>query len=180
MFEEPKRIAARLGGGIDWCVAGGWAVDLFLGRETRAHEDLDVAVFRRDQARLREIFPGSTWLKLVGDARLPWDGEWLDLPIHQLFGSGIEVLLQEADGNAWRFRRDPAVSMPLSEARLRSFGVPILNPAIVLLFKAKAPRPKDEHDFRALLPALSDPRLAWLRAALERCHPGHAWLRAGR
>jgi hypothetical protein len=70
--------------------------------------------------------------------------------------------------------------MPLSEARLRSFGVPILNPAIVLLFKAKAPRPKDEHDFRALLPALSDPRLAWLRAALERCHPGHAWLRAGR
>jgi hypothetical protein len=28
---------------------GGWALDLFLDRETRRHDDLDVALLRRDQ-----------------------------------------------------------------------------------------------------------------------------------
>jgi aminoglycoside-2''-adenylyltransferase len=34
-----------------WWICGGWALDLFLDRETRRH-DLDVAVLRRDQLAL--------------------------------------------------------------------------------------------------------------------------------
>ena len=29
-----------------WWVAGGWALDLFLGRMTRPHHDVDVAILR--------------------------------------------------------------------------------------------------------------------------------------
>ena len=38
--------AARLLDGVDapWYVAGGWAIDLFLGGERRDHEDLEIAV----------------------------------------------------------------------------------------------------------------------------------------
>ena len=32
-----------------WYVAGGWAIDLFLGRSTRAHSDVDIAILRRDR-----------------------------------------------------------------------------------------------------------------------------------
>jgi hypothetical protein len=68
------------------------------------------------------------------------------------------------------------VSMPLSELGLRSeLGIPILSPAIVLLYKAKSPCPKDDEDFIALLPALGDAQAAWLGEALDRCHPGHPW-----
>ncbi|MCL4541605.1 MAG: hypothetical protein M1396_04620 [Chloroflexi bacterium] len=32
-----------------WFIAGGWAIDLFLGRQTRAHKDVEIAVLRQDQ-----------------------------------------------------------------------------------------------------------------------------------
>jgi Aminoglycoside-2''-adenylyltransferase len=38
--------AARL----PWWIAGGWALDLFLGKGTRAHKDLDIGIFRKDAA----------------------------------------------------------------------------------------------------------------------------------
>ena len=36
-----------------WWIAGGQAIDLWLGRQTRPHLDLDVQVLRRDQHRFR-------------------------------------------------------------------------------------------------------------------------------
>lgn len=36
-----------------WVVCGGWAIDGFLSRLARAHMDVDIAVFRRDQLALQ-------------------------------------------------------------------------------------------------------------------------------
>src|SRR4029078_7200191 len=33
----------------DWWIPGGWALDLWLGRTTRDHADLDIATLRRSQ-----------------------------------------------------------------------------------------------------------------------------------
>jgi hypothetical protein len=55
-------------------------------------------------------------------------------------------------------------------------GIPYLAPEIVLLFKAKHTRPKDEDDFAATVPHLGEARVRWLVDALERVHPGHRWL----
>jgi len=161
-------------------------VDLFLGRQTRMHQNIEVAVLRRDQRLLRQVFDGWTWTKVVpglqGSAKTAWDEhEWLELPTHELHGCArngelLEVLLQEADDAMWRFRREPAVTKPLSQLGLRSaLGIPILGPEVVLLYKAKSPRPKDEEDFIALLPALSEEQVAWLGQGLDLCHPGHPW-----
>src|SRR5947209_14473559 len=49
-----------------WAVAGGWALDLFLSRATRAHTDIDVAIWRSDQATLRSALPA--WSFAVADA----------------------------------------------------------------------------------------------------------------
>jgi hypothetical protein len=183
-FEPPVRMATHFAAhSFPWFVAGGWAVDLFLDRRTRPHEDLEVAVFRKDQRSLREVFASWTWTKAVPGSRMrsAWsDQEWLELPVHELYAHGageeqVEVLLQESDDHRWRFRRELSVSMPLSEVGVRSRGIPILRPEIVLLYKAKAPREKDEQDFVALLPALDAAQATWLIEALERCHPGHPW-----
>jgi aminoglycoside-2''-adenylyltransferase len=44
---------------VPWWIAGGWAIDLFLGRQTREHEDLDVLMLRRDQQAVRTLL--GTW-----------------------------------------------------------------------------------------------------------------------
>jgi hypothetical protein len=34
--------------GVEWWVLGGWGVDALIGEQTRAHKDLDLAVFLTD------------------------------------------------------------------------------------------------------------------------------------
>lgn len=182
------RDAARFfdGVGAPWWVAGGHGLDLFLGRPTREHEDLDVAILRRDQlafqARLAgwDLHVGAGAGKLAG----PWRaGEKVpeERPAAWCRPSpeapwGFELLLSEAEGDAWVFPRDARVRRPLASLGVDVAGVPVLAPEVILLFKAKAPRERDEADFANALPALGEKRKGWLREALEVAHPGHAWL----
>ncbi len=51
--ERLLALLALLGGrGIPTWIDGGWCVDALLGRQTRAHDDLDLAVAREDVERL--------------------------------------------------------------------------------------------------------------------------------
>jgi hypothetical protein len=87
-------------------VAAGWALDLFLGRQTRPHEDLEIGV------------PADRFDEVA------------------------------ARFDTWICRRDPAIRLPSSLLIGRS----------AMLFKAKAPREKDEADFAGVLPMLDGPR----------------------
>ena len=48
--------------GLEHWLFGGWAVDLWVGRLTRAHEDIDVLVWRHDEARVHEALQGAGWV----------------------------------------------------------------------------------------------------------------------
>jgi len=178
-----------------WYVAGGWAIDLFVGRVTRAHEDVEMAVGRPDQAALRAYLAGWTWVKAaprLGAApgedweQAPWaDGEWLAPPLYQVFalppGGGAEdvlgFLLNEVADGAWAYRRNRQIRRPAGEEGLRAHrGIPIMAPEIVLAYKAKYLRPKDQHDFDVSAPLLDTERRAWLGRTLALCHPGHPWV----
>jgi len=69
-----------------WVLSGGWAVDAWLGEETRDHGDIDVSVFAQDAQKLYEHLPG--WQLVGHDATVPndtnelWDGRPLVLPAH--------------------------------------------------------------------------------------------------
>jgi lincosamide nucleotidyltransferase A/C/D/E len=54
VFEILDRLESA---GIDWWLDGGWGVDALLGYETRAHDDLDLAVRAEDIERLLDVFP---------------------------------------------------------------------------------------------------------------------------
>lgn len=55
--------------GIELCVDGGWGIDALLGRQTRAHDDLDVVVQHKDVPALRRL------LTIYGYEELPRESE---------------------------------------------------------------------------------------------------------
>ena len=60
-----RTMSVMSGYGGTWGIAGGWAIDLFLDRQTRPHDDLDVAVLRHDQENLRRHL-GAARVEKVG------------------------------------------------------------------------------------------------------------------
>jgi hypothetical protein len=46
---------------IEYWLFGGWAVDLHLGEVTRTHDDIDVAVWHTDLARIASLLEGDGW-----------------------------------------------------------------------------------------------------------------------
>jgi hypothetical protein len=149
-----------------WFVSGGWAIDLFLGRVTREHGDVEVGVYRRDQARLHEHLHGWTLEKV--DPMPTDDGTWkkwapndvLELPDHQARArkpSGelreFEIFLNESTPAHWTSRRHPDLLREIADVWMTGdLGVPFLPPDVQLLYKAKCCRPKDERDFEHALP----------------------------
>jgi hypothetical protein len=188
-FSEPQDVSRLLQSvRCRWGVAGGWAIDLFLDRVTREHQDIEVAILREDQLMLQEHLASHGWsFECVHGGRLsPWPiGESLQWPSHEIWcrsQSGpvrrLEVLLNERRADAFVFRRDSRIVAPLDHTFIRSKrGIPILAPEIVLLYKAKRPfQTKEQADFSSALDALAPERLQWLIASLTVADPGHAWL----
>lgn len=70
---------------------------------------------------------------------------------------------------------DPATAR--ERDRTQPWRDPYLAPEIVLLFKAKARRDKDEADLALTLPSLTPDRIRWLRQALRIVYPEHEWIR---
>jgi len=56
------RVSDRLEeAGIAYWLFGGWAVDFYVGSVTRAHEDLDLAVWLEDLPRIAELLREDSW-----------------------------------------------------------------------------------------------------------------------
>jgi len=189
-------VAENLGGlRAPFYFAGGWAIDLHLGRVTRDHHDIDALVMRRDHLLLHKVLKQFSLKKIIPhpDGMPPnrgtiveWPaGERLELPVHQLnaYRAGesepaFQVMLAESSNGDWIFRRNPNVRMPISKMGFHPlWGLPYLAPEIVLLFKEKHLEPRDRVDFDHAIPALSADARQWLRDAIEKTHPGHEWLK---
>jgi hypothetical protein len=179
----PAEIAGRLRGvEAQWYVLAGWALDLFLGRQTREHEDLEIGVSHDEFPEIRSRL-GDLELVVIGDGRA-WAMSDESLAAHrQTWGCEpggpwrLDVIRERWDGDEWPYRRDPRIRLPGTRAIARtSDGIPFLRPEVVLLFKAKAVRPKDQLDFEIVLPELEHESRAWLIDALGVAHPGHPWI----
>lgn len=183
----PVEIWQRLAGvPVNWAIAGGWALDLFQGAQTRDHSDVEIEIPRREWPLV---------LSALGDCRIfsAVDGvvtalsSPLDVPaqVRQLWIADasldawrLDVMLAEGDAQEWVFKRDPSIRAPRTSVTLYRNRIPYLAPEVVLLFKAKATREKDLLDFERCLPRLDASRREWLRAMIRHVHPGHPWLQA--
>ena len=180
-----------------WALCGGWAIDAWLGRQTRDHGDIDIAVFQDDHHALFEHLAG--WQLVADDTSVergkPWNGRPLSLPahIHARFsvtgeplpdlgavltasqGWGLEFQMNERSGDDWVLSRAPRISLPLHQCVGQSgWGLPTLVPEVILFYKASELRRRDKLDLLALLPHLADEQRDWLRSAISLV--GHPWL----
>jgi Aminoglycoside-2''-adenylyltransferase len=180
---SPAEAAEHLRGvSTPWYVLAGWALDLFIGRQTRAHDDLEIGVPADGFEEIRSALGGFEFV-VVGDGRA-WPVTERTLRAHgqtwvrEPGGPWrLDVIRERWDEDVWVYRRDARIRLPVKSLISRTNeGIPFVRPEVVLLFKAKAPRPKDTTDLEAVLPHLDDGRRAWLRSALALAHPDHVWL----
>jgi hypothetical protein len=168
-----------------WWVAGGWALDLFVGSQSRSHKDLDIGVLRKDALLVCSAL--STWeIFEAKDGLLTRirEGSAPRAQVNSLWCRPadatdwtFELMLDEFEDDRWVFRRDPAIQRSFSLAvRRDSSGIPFLAPEIQLLYKARAARPEDQADFDHVAPRLDADARTWLRTALTKVDPRHAWL----
>jgi lincosamide nucleotidyltransferase A/C/D/E len=140
-------VSGLLAEGITIWPDGGWCVDALVGRQTRPHADLDIAVARADENRLRR------WFTAGGYVELPRPGE---TPANFVLGdaSGRQV-----DVHVFEFTEDGrlcyGVAYPkeslTGHAKLN--GVPVRCVAAEYMFRFKTaypPAPKDIADVRVL------------------------------
>lgn len=172
--------------GAPWWMAGGYAIELAVGRSFRDHHDIDVLMLRRDQLAVQEVLPGWEWWcsdPSPGNHR-PWlPGELLPVGVHDIWCRPgpeepyrVQVMLDEANGDTWTSRRNTAVRRPLADiGRTSPDGIPYLVPEVQLFYKAKTPRPKDETDFDQTLPTLTGRQREWLADAITHAYGPHPW-----
>lgn len=161
----------------------GWALDLFRGRQTRHHADIEIAVPASRFSEVRARFPGYVF-DAAGSGRI-WEDAgpqalvstyqtWLRDPAtgHDL----LDVFREPHDGDTWICRRDESIRLPYSEIiRHTPDGIPYLAPELVLLFKAKHVRSKDQADFDEIIPRMTPGQRDVLAGLLAHAHPGHPW-----
>jgi hypothetical protein len=181
----PSEVGRLLSGlRCPWWICGGWALDLFLNSQTRRHDDLDVAVLRRDQADLyRYLRDWDLRYATPGHTLERWHGERLELPIHGIWAGRCrdnrwtcEFLLSEERDGAWVYGRNSAVTLRLDQLGAEQDGIPFFRPEVVLLYKSSEPSPKNDTDFATVRPHLSAAGQEWLRRALAVCDRRHPWL----
>ncbi len=176
-----------------WFLCGGWSVDAWLGRVSREHVDIDVAVFHGEQAALYEFMADRTPIghddNVDDSTQEPWAGRWLDMPAHiHAREPGIEwdFQLSEREGADLLLRREPRHALPLDRATgMTEWGIPAYTPPVIVYYKAIAPtwrdlprdppRAHDERDFESLLPLLDPADRAWLAESFASLEPDHPW-----
>ena len=170
---------------VRWWIAGGWALDLFVGWQTREHDDLDVEVLRRDQFAVQRHLAGWDLQIAAGGVLRPWRaGVAIDAGANSIWcrpshGApwAVQVMFAQAEGSLWRYRRHPAITRPLDTLGLRTeAGIPFLAPEVQLLYKSRGQRPKDDADFALVGPLLGKERREWLASALRMADSEHRWL----
>jgi hypothetical protein len=181
---SPEEVAQRLASvKTRWYVVAGWALDLFQGRQTRTHDDIEIGVPADGFDDIRGALSSYEFDVVGSGRRWPLADQafgthfqtWARDPRTNVYH--LDVFRDPHDGETWLCRRNQAIRVPYDNAvRFNDDAIPYMSPEIVLLFKAKATREKDQTDFEAVLPLLNERQVEWLRTNLRVVHPGHPWL----
>jgi Aminoglycoside-2''-adenylyltransferase len=181
----PIEVAHHLTGiATPWCVAAGWALDLFRGTQTRKHGDIEIAIPAARFAEVRDRFPtfafdavssGRIWENAAPEVLAATHQTWLRDPATGNYL--LDVFREPHDGDTWICRRDETIRLPYGDIIHHTpDGIPYLAPELVLLFKAKHARPKDQTDFDDTVPHMTARQRETLAELLARVHPNHRWI----
>jgi aminoglycoside-2''-adenylyltransferase len=169
-----------------WGLAGGYAIEQFLGKSIREHGDIDIVVFRDNQIQVQRWL--SDWQLYAADppgTLRPWiTDEYLHFGIHDIWchqtnahSWQLQIMLAEVEDGEWFSRRNPLIRGQRDDLFANYKDTPCVQVEVQLLFKARGLRLKDDLDFQACLPLLSENAREWLSGQLSLSFPeGHKWL----
>lgn len=183
----PRDFAKEMSGfDRPWWVVGGWAIEAATGYR-REHEDTDVSILVRDVPAFVD-FMKDRWhvWNNVGGVLHPLGGRWptVDEPASQLWLRAdatspwiVDIPLTPDAHGLWTNKCLPEHVAPVEDVTWTADdGIRYLLPEIVLVYKARRRRPKDDPDFEATLPILNGQRRSWMRRTLASLVPDHHWL----
>jgi lincosamide nucleotidyltransferase A/C/D/E len=144
--------------GVAIWIDGGWAVDAVVGRQTRSHNDLDIAVEARVLARLQQFLAERGYLQMPSDDASQWsfvvdDGGGRKIDVH--------VVVLDEHGGVWADPIDgiayPAGSLT-GEGIIAGATVRCVSAEFLLQFKTSyPPRAIDRQDVAYLCGLLGRP-----------------------
>ncbi|MGD6874264.1 nucleotidyltransferase domain-containing protein [Sutcliffiella horikoshii] len=174
---------------IQWWIAGGWALDIYLHKVTRAHEDIDIVILRPDHLNLQRHL-GRDWEMFIAfkGQLIPWNkNQLLDSHYDNIWVKkkdestwAFQVMLLDIEEKNWIYKRNNTIRKSLEDIGLVSLsGIPFLKPEIQLLYKGGSSviREKDVIDLGNILPKLNVSNRDWLKKSLKIQYPhGHKWI----
>ncbi len=134
--------------GIETWIDGGWGIDALLGKQTRPHNDLDIAISHKDKPKVRKLLEERGYKDIERDDTSDWnfvlgDGE-RQIDIHTF-------VFDENDNNIWGTAY-PKESLT-GTGSINGGPVKCIPPEWVVKFHAQAkytPKEKDIQDVRAI------------------------------
>jgi hypothetical protein len=168
-----------------WGLAGGYAIEQFVGASIREHSDFDVVVYRDNQIQVQRWL--TNWRFYAADppgSLRPWiTDEYLPFGIHDIWchqmnvhAWQLQIMLAEVEEDKWFSRRNRLICGQRDDLFVIYNGTPCIRVEVQLLFKAQNNRPKDNLDFQACLPLMSTNAKEWLADHLHLSFPdGHLW-----
>ncbi|WP_083469150.1 nucleotidyltransferase domain-containing protein [Methylobacterium variabile] len=183
---SPDELGQRLREAVlPWYVAGGWALDVAHGKQTREHEDLEFVVIRDDVDHFRALLRDLDFFT-VNNGKIEYLPPSASLPgdVWQLWGGDmrracwrVDMMMEPGTPDLWIYKRDQTIQMARSDAvHVSETGIPYLAPINVMLFKAKYCRKKDQRDFNFFRNKFSTEEKEQLLVWLNELHPGHEWI----
>ncbi|TMV48190.1 hypothetical protein FE783_19805 [Paenibacillus mesophilus] len=173
---------------VTWYIAGGWALDLYCGKQSRKHEDIDVTLLRDEQLTALQYISKEWQLYKAEKGKLArWEeGEFLtvtkDIWVTKDNSSpwAFQIMLVDVNQDSWVYGREKSIRRPRTDVIARTKeGIPYLKPEIQLLYKGGSSeiREKDHQDFLTVYPLLTPQAKEWLKASLNKQFPeGHVWV----
>lgn len=164
--------------GYPWFIMGDWAIELFLGKETRIHDDIEIGIYREQQMQLLRYLEKYKKFYIDNRSRIgkyekkEWKKEYLRLPIRELCieyeGSEIKILLNEKDDVDWIYGRNNKIKHERSNViRYTDDRIPYLCPEIVLLYKTMEMRDKDKDYISNVFEKMNESEKKWLIDSIE-------------
>jgi lincosamide nucleotidyltransferase A/C/D/E len=128
--------------GLDVCIDGGWGVDALLGRQTRRHSDLDIAIQHRDVPTLRALLAANGYHDVPRD-----DTRDCNFVLGDAHGHQVDVHSYTFDANGTHIYGVPYPALSLT-GRGSIDGYPVTTITAEWMVKFHSGYVLDENDYR--------------------------------
>lgn len=170
-----EALSHEMPGFENWVLCGGYSVALFVGKDTRLHDDIDIGVFRSQLLACLSAIGRERVFLCLRDTHCPWDGGDIPGEVHDIWITDrarkhwvFQIMVFDDEADRVFYRRDRRVSWAKEHHCIQIEGVRVLNPFVTFLFKTNKPtlEGKEVHDLMQLIAKgseFSEPRAAGSR-----------------